>query len=103
MNLSREDDSLHAPVGDDPYWSETHWFSFDQPGPNLSATIYPVFRTNFEIALWGPKTRSRGLPAVFVLNAAEDRMRDHTGCAGRSQWSAGSERRPERRCGRPPL
>ena len=49
-NLTHEDDSLHPPVVADPYWSETHWFSFDQPGPNLSTTIYPVFRKNFEIA-----------------------------------------------------
>lgn len=48
--VTPQDDSLHPPTNDDPYWSETHWFSFDQPGPDISATIYPVWRPNLGIA-----------------------------------------------------
>ncbi len=44
------DDDFHPPTLDDPYWTETHWFSFDQPGPNLSCSVYPVLRRNLNIA-----------------------------------------------------
>ena len=44
--LTERDDDLHPPATDDRWWSETYWFSFDQPGVDLSATIYPVFRPN---------------------------------------------------------
>lgn len=59
MELTTQDDSLHQPANDDPFWSETHWFSFDQPGSNLSTTIYPFFRKNLNIAqvsvyFWDP-------------------------------------------------
>lgn len=48
--IDPKDDDLHDPVSDDMHWSETHWFSFDQPGSNLSATIYPVLRKNMSLA-----------------------------------------------------
>lgn len=59
MTLTDHDDDLHVPATDDRWWSETYWFSFDQPGPDLSATIYPVFRPNAGVAslavyLWDP-------------------------------------------------
>jgi len=44
--LTERDDDLHPAAKDDRWWSETYWFSFDQPGVDLSATIYPVFRPN---------------------------------------------------------
>ena len=47
--LSPADDSFHAPATSDRWWTETCWFSFDQPGRNLSATIYPLFRPNLGI------------------------------------------------------
>lgn len=50
FELTPEDDSLHLPTVDDIWWAETHWFSFDQPGANLSTTIYPFFRKNLNIA-----------------------------------------------------
>ena len=48
--LTERDDDLHAPASDDRWWSETYWFSLDQPGRDLSATIYPVFRPNAGVA-----------------------------------------------------
>ena len=47
--LSEADDHLHPPAKPDRWWSETYWFSFDQPGVDVSATIYPVFRPNLGI------------------------------------------------------
>ena len=47
--LTERDDDLHPPASDDRWWSETYWFSFDQPGADLSATIYPVFRPNASV------------------------------------------------------
>jgi hypothetical protein len=48
--LTIQDESFHPPTLEDPWWCETHWFSFDQPGANLSSTIYPFFRRNMNIA-----------------------------------------------------
>ena len=50
LPLTPEDDGYHSPTLPDPHWSETHWFGFDQPGPDLSATIYPILRRNLNIA-----------------------------------------------------
>jgi hypothetical protein len=51
--LSAADDLLHPPAMDDRWWSETYWFSFDVPGENVSATIYPLFRPNLGICSLG--------------------------------------------------
>ena len=51
--LSPADDLLHDPPTDDRWWAETYWFSFDQPGENVSATIYPVFRKNAGVSSLG--------------------------------------------------
>ncbi|MBI4300045.1 MAG: hypothetical protein HY677_02840 [Chloroflexi bacterium] len=50
LPITPEDDALHPPTLDDMWWCETHWFNFDQPGPNLSTTIYPFIRKNMNIA-----------------------------------------------------
>ncbi len=42
-------DRFHEPPSDDRWWTETCWFSFDQPGADLSATFYPLFRPNLGI------------------------------------------------------
>jgi hypothetical protein len=47
--IDAKDDSFHPPVSDDRWWTETCWFSLDVPGPNLSATIYPLFRPNLRV------------------------------------------------------
>jgi len=51
--LTELDDQLHPPASPDRWWSETCWFSFDQPGPDLSATIYPLFRPNLGVCSLG--------------------------------------------------
>lgn len=51
--LTAADDLLHPPANDDRWWSETYWYSFDQPGENVSATIYPVFKPNLGICSLG--------------------------------------------------
>lgn len=50
LSLTPEDESLHAPAVPDESWCETHWFGLDQPGANLSVTIYPFFRRNLNVA-----------------------------------------------------
>jgi len=58
--LTPADDSLHPAASTDRWWTETCWFSFDQPGPDLSATFYPLLRPNLAVAslavyVWGPE------------------------------------------------
>jgi hypothetical protein len=48
-----DDDNLHPPTTDDIFWTETHWFAFAVPERNLTACIYPVFRTNLNICAAG--------------------------------------------------
>ena len=40
------DDRFHPPSSDDPYWTETCWFTFAVPERKLSAQLYPFFRPN---------------------------------------------------------
>ena len=40
------DDEFHPPTSDDPYWTETCWFTFTVPERRLSGQLYPFFRTN---------------------------------------------------------
>ena len=40
------DDNFHVPVDDDPWWTETCWFTFTVPERDLSAQLYPFFRPN---------------------------------------------------------
>lgn len=58
--LSPADDLLHPPASDDRWWTETYWYSFDQPGADVSATIYPLFRPNLGVCSLG----------VFVWDAS---------------------------------
>lgn len=56
--LTEDDDRLHADNGD-PWWSETCWFSVDQPGEDVSVTLYPVFRRplgicSLSVYVWDP-------------------------------------------------
>jgi hypothetical protein len=48
--LTPEDESLHQPTLPDESWGETQWFSLDQPGDDLSVTLYPFFRPNLGVA-----------------------------------------------------
>ena len=51
--LTEADDRLHPPANQDRWWSETCWFSFDQPGQDVSSTIYPLFRPNLGVCSLG--------------------------------------------------
>ena len=44
--LSADDDRFHPPSSNDPWWSETCWFSLAHPEERLSASFYPLFRVN---------------------------------------------------------
>lgn len=40
------DDEFHPPVDDDPYRTETSWWTFTVPERRLSGQLYPFFRPN---------------------------------------------------------
>jgi len=44
--VSHPDDEFHPPTSDDPYWTETCWFSFQVPERRLSGQLYPYFQPN---------------------------------------------------------
>lgn len=47
------DDEFHDPTSDDPYFTETCWFTFTVPERRLSGQLYPFFRTNQGVAAGG--------------------------------------------------
>lgn len=44
------DDEFHPPTSDDPFWTETCWFTFTVPERGLSGQVYPFFRPNQGVA-----------------------------------------------------
>ncbi len=46
MSEPHADDRFHPPTSDDPYWTETCWFTFAVPERRLSGQLYPFFRPN---------------------------------------------------------
>lgn len=53
------DDQFHPPTTNDPFWTETCWFTFAIPERKLSGQLYPFFRKNQGITsggafLWDP-------------------------------------------------
>jgi len=44
--LTPDDDRFHPPSSNDPWWSETCWFSFAHPEERVSGSFYPLFRAN---------------------------------------------------------
>jgi hypothetical protein len=44
--VSAADDEFHPPTSDDPFWTETCWFTFTVPERTLSGQLYPFFRPN---------------------------------------------------------
>lgn len=47
------DDEFHPPTDDNPYWTETCWFTFTVPERRMSGQLYPFFRTNQKVAAGG--------------------------------------------------
>ena len=47
--MTHPDDEFHPPTSDDPYWTETCWFTFAVPARRLSAQLYPFFRPNLGV------------------------------------------------------
>ena len=43
------DDEFHSPLDDDPYRTETCWFTFTVPERRLSGQLYPFFRPNLGV------------------------------------------------------
>jgi hypothetical protein len=53
MPTMHPDDDFHPPTSDDPYWTETCWFTFTVPERRLSGQLYPFFRANQRVAAGG--------------------------------------------------
>ena len=51
--LVPSDDQFHPPETDDPWWTETVWFSWSVPERNLLGYFYPAFRANLGIQFGG--------------------------------------------------
>lgn len=51
--LMPEDDMFHEPESDDPWWTETVWFSWNVPERNLLGYWYVVFRKNIGVHFGG--------------------------------------------------
>jgi hypothetical protein len=59
MMSAHADDLFHPPSNEDPFWTETCWFTFAIPERKLSGQLYPFFRPNQGVAsgaciLWDP-------------------------------------------------
>ena len=46
MIATPADDEFHEPTSDDPFWTETCWWTFTVPERRLSGQLYPFFRRN---------------------------------------------------------
>jgi hypothetical protein len=53
MTEMHPDDEFHPPTSDDPYWTETCWFTFTVPERRLSGQLYPFFRPNQKVTAGG--------------------------------------------------
>ena len=53
MTAFHPDDEFHPPTDDNPYWTETCWFTFTVPERRMSGQLYPFFRTNQKVAAGG--------------------------------------------------
>ncbi len=53
MPEAHPDDEFHPPTSDDPYWTETCWFTFTVPERRMSGKLYPFFQTNQGVAAGG--------------------------------------------------
>ena len=72
--ITADDERFHLPPTDDPYWTETAWYSFWNAERKVSGLLYPMFRPNLGVASC----------AVYVWDASSDRP--WAVPYGRSQW-----------------
>ena len=49
MTTTHPDDEFHSPTSDDPYWTETSWFTFAVPSRRISGQLYPYFLPNLGV------------------------------------------------------
>ena len=68
------DDQFHPPETEDPWWTETVWFSWMIPERKLLGYFYPAFRANMGIQFGGvmvvdDKDRARFISIDLVASA----------------------------------
>ncbi len=65
-----EDDTYHVPSSDDPYWTETTWWSLNVPERRMGAWLHAGYRTNqqkvtWRVFLWDPSGADPGRLAYY--------------------------------------
>ncbi len=70
-----EDDTYHEPTSDDPYWTETTWWSLNIPERRMGAWLHAGFLANrsavtWKVFLWDPDGADPGRLAYYK-NASE--------------------------------
>ena len=64
--MGHPDDEFHPPTSDDPYWTETCWFTFTVPERTLSGQLYPFFRPNQKVtSLPSWRAQARAIPDLM--------------------------------------
>ena len=53
MTAPHPDDEFHPPADDNPYWTETCWFTFTVPERRMSGQLYPFFQPNQGVTAGG--------------------------------------------------
>lgn len=65
-----EDDQYHVPTTDDPFWTETNWWSFNVPERGIGAWLHTAYNTNRGVAtsrvfVWDPRSPEIGRLAYY--------------------------------------
>jgi len=67
-----EDDTYHVPSSDDPYWTETTWWSLNVPERRMGAWLHAGYNTNrgvvtWRVFLWDPSGSDPGRLAYYKI------------------------------------
>ena len=68
------DDQFHPPADkDDPFWTETCWFTFTVPERRLSGQVYPFLRPNQNVTtlgvfLWDDNGAGQIIDCLYAKN-----------------------------------
>ncbi|WP_054815029.1 DUF7065 domain-containing protein [Nocardia arizonensis] len=68
--FTAEDDTYHQPLTDDPYWTETTWWSFNVPERRIGGWLHAAYHANrgtvtWRIFAWDPSGADLGRVAYY--------------------------------------
>ncbi len=66
--LSESLDFFHMERSDDPYWTESSWFSWAIPDRGINGFFYNHFRPNMNCMLGGPAMWDTSMPNLTGQN-----------------------------------